>query len=527
MNRITVFIICLLSVTEVWCQIHCVSRPWPISTEMFPHNGNSALTFDDYLMIYPDSIEFDNQQYALTSSEESPFENKDDLLRLFSCYYDFFSFSENIQGAIIHYHLEETVPRLGQEFRFIHFIDNGNPRFFIYSQDGLYSFSNHPSLIPVQEAQVLIRTAIETEEVVYATSVDTTAHVTYLETPLFDTISQLYLGRPAYQELEIIPAEFLETYEVFVQEQSDCEAAIYDTTYHQILVKEGGINYVVSPAVFESVSEIIVIQDSYEGEAFYERKFFDSLLVESRSSYYEIADYEITSACDILDFWDCIDIQLEEIPGSDTILYNVYERCQEGYKSAGKYCYVNDGIVPYILEERSYQKLVSPATAVGNVVPSEYVTIYQIAISNKEELDSSCIQFHSDSIQVKILETPAEVIEIEIPAAYDTFNYIKHIGGGKIDVVPGEEDINLTLNKIKGGSMIYDNIESQIMIEDVACHLESIRLQMIELGYLDQQDVESMEAILHAILTIQVENELPLGVIDHRFLDFIEVKFGY
>ncbi len=524
-KRITILIISLFWFTNISAQEHCLSNPLHISTELFP-NHFGELNAQDYLIIYSDSLEFDGLKYKIQDFTSSPFENKDDLLRIFACKYDFFNASENISGELIDYQIEENIPRIGHDFQFVQFNDCGQIEYYIYVDDGLYRFLNIPNFI---EANVSNLEISNEEEIMveYAHNPDTSAVVYFIEEPEFETVTEQVLVKEAYNVLEVLPNEHIEVLALFYNENSTCENAVFDTIYEQVLMREGGVSFEIVPAQFEVLSELVLAQNEYNGHGFYERPRQDSFVISLRSSYVELNGYNVDAGCDKFDFFECINFDFQLIPSMDSVVYDVFEKCADGFISAGKYCYSNSGVVPWIFEEREYERLAVPATAIQTAIPDEYKTIALIRIANKNELESDCIEIKYDSIPYHKILTPASITSTLIPAVYGTRQYKLYQNGGVIGVESGEEDTYFEVSTIHGGSVELKEFTSNIIFNDSACNFDAIKLRLIEVGYLDESDFDNLQAVHLAALTFQIDNDLPLGVFNDVFMNILDVKFGF
>lgn len=525
MKRITSIIISIFWITTIFAQEHCVSKPFHIETELFP-GVTGELTGHDYFVIYSDSIEFDGLKYKINESSTTPFESKDDLLRVFSCYYDFLNESENISGEYISFQMETEIPRVGEIFQFIHFIDCGDNKQYVYVADGLYKFTNNPFF--VDDDVIKLRQTNEAEVIVkYTYNTDTNGLVYFIEEPEFEIVSEQVLVKESYAILEELPNEFEEAHILLYNEISNCENAVFDTIYEEVLVKEGGLSFDIQPAIFGTYIELRAIRSSYEGEGFYERAFQDSLVIQLKSPYVDLIGFEVNSGCNEFDFYDCIKFDFENIPRKDTTVYHVYEKCADGFESAGKYCYSNSGIVPWVFEPREYEKLVLPASTTTIIQPNEYMFISSIRVANKDELDSNCVESVVDSISYQKLVKPATIEETIVPAVYGTVTYKKYQDGGIIEIESGEEDSYSQISTIQSSSYELKESVSAVLLEDKSCYIEAIKLRLIEVEYLNEDDFENLKAFQLAVLNYQIDNDFPLGVIDSYLVNSLNVNFGF
>lgn len=524
-KRITLFTLLFFLVSKGYGQDHCVYRPYIVSSLLAP-GESGELVVDDYLKIYTDSIEFDGLKYPIQDLEKSPFTSKDDLLRYFSCNYDFFNASENIYGTLNEYSFNVEIPRIGSTFQFIQFWDAMGSNEYIYTKDGLYRFGNIPLFIG-STVNRLVKSSIESEFLNYAFSVDTSAVVYYVEEPEFELVTEQFLLKEASSSLEVIPAVYQDEYIEYYHEISNCAAAVYDTLYEQVLVKEGTYQFEIIPAVFETVTEYRAVQNEFEGHFFYERMMLDSISIPVEKETIEVAKVNINPGCSEFSFFDCAEIVLDTIPGKDTTLYNVFEICEEGYQSAGKYCYHNTGTVPYKWELRSYEKLREPAHTKLYEIPNEYTTLSYTRIINKDDLDSNCVQTVVDSVLFQKLITPPTTNAIEIPAEYETLQYNYYQDGGVIEVVEGEPDSSFEIEVNHGGVYHFIEDESVTLMEDKACFKDAISSRLVAEGYLNEGEKDKLLAFQEAVIRYQIEHELPLGVIDGDFVNMLDVKFGY
>ena len=526
MKPLAYIVFILFCVSSSFAQEHCVSNPTFRPTELFP-GPTCNLVYNDYLVIYTDSIEFDMLKYKISGATVFPFESKDDLLRTFSCNYSFLSASENISGALIKYTIEEEIPRVGDEIQFIYFNDCGEEEQYIYVEDGLYFLRNRPYYLS-ENVKLLSESSIQNDTFGYSHSIDPNASVVYLEEPLFEYVTEQVLVKAAYTEFEVVAPEYTEAYLYTINEWSDCPDALFDTITQQVLVKEGHLHFDITPAQISVVKELVLIQNDYEGENIYERERIDSINIQMRSPFVEIGNYAVNPGCIESDFYNCIDFDFILNEGRDTTLYNVYEKCADGFKSAGKYCYSNEGNVPRVLEERSYSKLIQDATAVEVQLPNEYMTITSIRILNEDELESSCINAVYDTIPYQKLLTDASLTESMVPAEYGTRVFKNFQDGGIVDVInEGDQEQFIKIPTAKGGTMEIIDFESHLIQHYNPCYLPAIRNRMVELGYLEEAEKDNKLAFQESILNYQIAHGLPLGVLDNYIIDHLDVKFGY
>jgi len=502
-----------------------VSSAYHVKTEFFPTNSGD-LNYQDYLIFYSDSIEFDGIKYKIKEYEVSPFESKDDLLRYFACHHDFPNSSENISGGFISYAMDEEIPRIGDDIQFIYFNDCGQVEHYVYVDDGLYRFFNNP-IFTEENVVHLVLTEEEEEIVKFAHNADTNALVYFVEEPEFEIITEQVLVKDTYTILEEKPNEYVQEFATIYSELSNCENAIFDTIYEQILVKEGGIRFDIFPAVLETVTEQSLVQNKYEGEGFYERIPQDSMVISQRSSHIKMNGFDIAAGCSRFDFYGCVNFDFETVPSKDTIVYSVFEKCADGFTSAGKYCYSNSGEVPWVFEYREYEKLVIPTTATQVELPNEYGTVASVRIVNKHELDSECIEVRYDSIPYQKLIMPATTIATTVPSEYGTRIFKNYENGGIIAVEGGEEDTYFEIATLRGGSIELQESSGDVLTADGACNFEAIKQRLVEVGYLNENEFENLRAVHLAALNYQLDNDLPIGVFNEEFIELLEVKFGF
>ena len=525
MNQFLYIIFFLFCISNLKAQEHCMSNPSFRQTELFP-GPSCELVYSDYLIIYADSIEFEGVKYKIKESTSFPFENKDDLLRSFSCYYSFLSASENILGELIKYELDEFIPRIGESFQFIYFNDCGREEQYIYVEDGLYFLRNDPLLVE-NEVHILSKSDQEEEIFEFVFDVDPNASVVYLEEPVFEYVTEQMLAKDGYTILEEVGVAYETNYHNIFNEYSSCPNAIIDTVYEQVLVKEGRKKFEITPAVLEVVTELVASQNEHIGESFYERIPQDSLTIPLQSPFYTVENFNISMGCNEFDFFDCINFEFVLNEGKDSVIYNVYEQCAPGFTSAGKYCYSNGGTVPAVYVKRDYEKLLADAFAVEKEVPAEYMTISLLRVTNKDELEESCIEVVHDSIGYQKLVGQASLSQTLIPTTYTTRVYKYFQQGGVIEVTEGNEEQLVQITTKKAETTGFVDSSSRIVQGVNPCYVSAVKKRLIEEGYLEVVDAEDINMFQLSVLTYQIDNDLPLGVIDAYFIDHLNVKFGF
>lgn len=510
-------------------QEHCVFRPSFVPTELYPTNPNLFEVYS-HLHIDEDSISLNDESAAISNRALFPFSSKDELLRTMACIYHFPTAPENIEGEIIKYTLSTDLEGIGSQLTYIQYNDCGDQRYYVVTDFGLYQFSNRLFWIEEQlvlpEYFPLVRDTIRYIDIEH---VDTTIEIVVLQEPIIEHITEIVLVKEAYTEIEVQEATFTQQEMYYTQEYSDCQDAQYDTTYLQILVKDAYNTLEVEPAVFETIWEQKQLRNEFDGGTAFERELFGPQLIVTQAERVVINTYEATDICAESYFYPCLLVNIDTIPAQDTITGNSYLPCPDGYTTAGKYCYNNEGVSPAIYETRSYEKLIAPAQIDILDIEAEYQTIEIITIVNKEDLEDNCIELRVDTFMFLVLESPATSVVIQHEAIYGDYIYEEWSGSSEFTVSQDTDEELLTEISIEYGDTYLTReieVDQPLSAYWNVCVTTAIKNALLDKGLISNTSVSNQE-YYQAIVDYQLQNDLLIGVIDNDLFISLEVELGY
>ena len=526
--RILLFIILFFTTHLVLAQEHCVHRPWFVPTDLFPTNPE-FFNSNAHVHIAGDFFSLDNDSILIVEQEIFLFDSKDDLLRTMACIYDFPGAPENITGSIIKYQLEGSLDGVGDQFTLVIYDDCGDKRFYGVTQFGLYRFSNSvfwledDYLLPYQDP-----ISYDTIEYIDASQIDTTVVILITQVPVIDTLSELVLLKEGYTVIQNNESVF-DSVTIYIQQEfSSCSEAIYDTSYEQYLVRDAHIEFEVFPAQFETVTEQVLVRTAYSGGLYFEREIIDSVVITTSYLQTLLSEYNVTNDCSGTYFYPCLDVSLDSIAAVDTVIRDYILPCPSEYITAGNYCYNNIDEHPAEYESRQYEKLSTPASVgVIEEIPAEYTLIELVTISNKDELDESCIELRQDSLVRYQLITPSFVSFDDIPTEYETRDYYQWVTGAEFTVshIPDAELFSEI--PVRYGNVYYPIYqEVKQPVDWNTCMDLALRKAMVREGLIVDVEVSNQD-FYQAVLDYQISQGLTVGIISEEMVELLNVQFGF
>lgn len=479
--------------------------------------GSSIYIGEQFLVIEDDTISVSNVNVV-------PFENLKQLDKLTECSFEISSdFNPTAFGEIIEYvyagnnygiskldHIRLTDFDRTMEFTFI-------------NRQYLYEWINKQDYIGRSTRFYLVDTnSISTLQ--YVSEDNIVGDLTVTSEPVYETVTEQVLQSSAYDSIVVTPSIFETDYYYFEVESSTCPEAQIEAISEEVLVKDEYLILEVSDAILENVSETVYDVLPYDGAHFYEREFLDLDDLDQINTT-NVSITSLDTPCDDVNFIRCAEIQLQK----DTITYatdlgNVYPACINGYQNAGRFCYNFDSENSGTLSTRVYPKLVSSASVTSVIVPAEYKTLTYNQITNKNDIDATCIINMTDSIEYQRLIMPAIAEHIDIPAEYSTRVWMRVITPPVFEVDAQEEQIDSIVVDIGDVLTSRTGTTPHALFASYCLH-ERIHQKLVDQSYISEDSTPLSIEYYNGILQFQKDNQLWMGVIDQQFL--LQIKLAY
>lgn len=519
-KHIITTIIILISAGHLASQ-NCLFDAQPIHI-----NGAISTLFDEKssITVSPESLIIGSDTIIASSVETVSFANLKELDILTECTFDINTdFHSTATGEIIQYSFPANSYGISKldHIRLVDF--DRTIEFTFINKQYLYEWINKQDYISRSSRFYSVDTnAVSTMR--YVAEDNIIGSLTVTSDPVYETVTEQILLTSAYDSIIVTPSMFATEYYHYEIESSTCPEAVIEEVSEVVLVKDEHVVLSVTDAVLTDVNETVYEVVPYDGPRFYERQFLDlSDLDQVFTKNIEITSIE--TPCEYGDFIRCSEIQLIQ----DSITYatdlgSVYPACIEGYRNAGKFCYNFDAESAGTTTTRSYPKLDSPASVSNIIVPAEYKTITYHQVTNKDELDASCIMTTTDSVAYQRLVAPAVSEVIDIPATYGTREWMRVLTPTMFEVDATPEQVDSIVVNI--GDVVTRKFgSSPHAVFQPYCMHEKINEKLKALSYVTDACAPLSVEYYNGILQFQKANRLWMGVIDQQFLIHINVVY--
>ncbi len=260
--------------------------------------------------------------------------------------------------------------------------------------------------------------------------------------PVHETVTERVLIRPASSRLVVKPAQF-------------------ETRTERVLVKEASSRIVAKPAVYEPVTERVLIRAaSSRIETVPAEYRTDTETIETKPASTKWVKKKADKNCLSADPNDCLVWCLVEQPAQyRTISKRVRVGCPVGYQDKGDDC-IKEIDIPAEYGERTYQKLVQPASTETIEIPAEYgERTYTVKVAPASSETIEIPAEYGERTYQKLVQ-PATTEVIEIPAEYGERTYRKLVSPATTEVIeiPAEY-----------GERTYQKLVRAAAVVDVPC----------------------------------------------------------
>ncbi len=476
---------------------------------------------------YVDQTLYINQEViAVDDVEETNFDSKAELEQILGC--SFFvgkDFNSTINGHIVGFDLDtDTNGDNLHQLDYITFDDYGRDfKFVLVNKTFLFEFVNSVSFV-WQPAMYYERSQENATDFEYVDISEIDGDFQITKEAIFETVTEQVLVSDAYSILTIVPSGFEVEYHTYYNETSTCADAIIEEVILDFVIKENHTALEVNDAEFDVVTELRLDVHAYSGPGFYKREVIN---LDTLKNVF-IVQLEIESLkedCYNLNFINCSNyIEIKDSIAETSDLGLGYEPCNAPFKSAGEYCYHEDVDVPATYKQRSYTKLIMPASTSSQNVNAEYTTLTVTRVVNKDELEESCIDVSYDSIAYEKLVNPATVEVQEVPAEYATVEskLIKEYPEF-VAVESDEEAIIVMTEEVESITKIDNHLKLQTV--DLTCIHDAIRSELIALAYANSDISILSKEYFQAIIDFQQDHDIPIGAIDENLLESLNISF--
>jgi len=482
--------------------------------------ASSTLEYiDQTLYINEEVVEIDQV-------EERPFASKRELEQILGC--SFFvgkDFNSTINGRILAFDLDAEANG-DNIFQLDHitFNDYGRDfKFLMINKTFLFEFVNSVSFI-LQPAIYYEPSQINATDFEYVDISEIDGDFQITKEAVYETVTEQVLVSDGYSILTEVPADFIVDYHSYYNETSTCTDAVIEEVALDFITKEFHNSIEISDAEFDIVTELGVDVHGYSGASYYKRELVNlDTLKNVFTTQLEIES--LKEDCYNLNFIKCVNYI--EIKDSITETSNIglgYEPCPSPFKTAGEYCYHEDVDIPITYKQRSYTKMIKPASVSSQNVDAEYTTITVSRIINKEDLEESCIDISYDSIAYEKLNIPATVSSQEVPDEYATVESKLVKEYPEFVAVESHEEITSVMTEeVESIVKIDDHLELQTV--DLTCIHDAIRSELVVLSYASNDVLVLSKEYYQAILNFQMDHDLPIGAIDEELLESLNISF--
>ena len=310
--------------------------------------------------------------------------------------------------------------------------------------------------------------------------------------PILETVTEQVLVQDAYSIGTVIPAQF--------ETISEQRASVYTNICpeynaipiqieEEVLVKEGYSTLRINPAEFELVTEQVLASDGYiDVEILSIDDLTEQYAIETHQEYNRYSWQSIGFTCLSNSPYDCVEVLTEQVPGQNaTIEHPSTWNCSEDIDWSDEVLLVSEISATYLL--RSLFRLRVPWTTESTEFPTETKIRTYSGIENINEIPDTCIQITYEEDTYLRLAYPATTMSQEVPAIYESRQYVKQVINGTYEIDQQQTTCNLTLegNKVvKPAEINY--AEYLCMIDDVE-RQEAIKQSLHSLGILSSINV--------------------------------------
>ena len=279
----------------------------------------------------------------------------------------------------------------------------------------------------------------------------------------FETATKNLLIKPAHTRLEVVPAVFETVTEDFLVKEASTRLetvpAVYETVTEDIVVKPASTRLEVIPAVWETITETKQTKPASTRlevvPAVFETVTEDVLITAASSRIERVpAEYrtdteriEVSPAnekwvkrkadknCLSANPEDCLVWCLVAIPATyQTVTKQIRVGCPAGYTDNGDDCTKTIDI-PEVRGNRTYQKLVSPATTRTVDVPSQSGEISYQKLVSPETTRTIDVPAVTSTRTYEKLVSPATTRTVDIPAVFEKRTFQKMVSPATTRVV--------------------------------------------------------------------------------------------
>lgn len=372
----------------------------------------------------------------------------------------------------------------------------------------------------------------------------------------YETVTEDILVRAASSKVEVVPAQYeTVTESKLVKEASTVLRAVpatFETVTENILVKEASSRLRVVPAVYETVTESKLVKEASTRletvPAVYETATENILVKEASSRIERVpAQYETQTEtivvspastkwvkrkadrnCLSADPNDCLVWCLVEVPErTQTVTKQVRVGCPEGYVDNGDDC-TRSVEIPEIRKDRTFKRLVSPATTRTVEIPAVYENVtYQKLVTPATTVEEVIPAVYENRTYQKVV-TPATTVEEAIAAVYNDVTYEKLVSPATtrtIDIPAEYKTVSKRQLVRKGGFSEWREVvcSNQVTVELV----RAVQRALIARGYKLPEfgaDNRLGSETKAALAKFQRDNGLPVGQLDIKTLEALGVR---
>ena len=467
-------------------------------------------------------------RYKYLSTLQDTLMGREQLSAYFDCISDFSFLPDHITFIVQTIELDVPLPHLGSKIRLVMIPTIKD--IVIVGARGIFTFksceSNSEVSVHTMRRQPLFNI---TRNIVLRR--DSTVSITVENDVIFDTITELMLLREATYDLEFEPPVYdTVTLTYLLSETTTCPEADYWTPNNIIQTREASVEYISKvDSEFETVTEQILYMPSFPGKgAIYLGPTGEITRYQDESTFINISilgadstnQLQFYNELSINSFNKIIDHQI------DTMVV-VYPNCPNGYQRLGEWCISEGDQVPAQYQTRTYEKLVKPTTPVSKEIPTEFTNAAVTRIRNKGLLPAHCIIDSTfRDYQLIRLVKPAKINQIPIGAIYEEVEILRYKSGAQIVSINGQpQDDILSYHKYIGGKPINVTIQIQPIDLPASEIFDLLSEKLIAMGYLNAVTQHHVYDIKTALAKMQLEHDLPLGVIDQDLFNYLQILY--
>ncbi|NND06987.1 MAG: peptidoglycan-binding protein [Saprospiraceae bacterium] len=371
----------------------------------------------------------------------------------------------------------------------------------------------------------------------------------------YENVTETVVVRPASMRTETVPAKYeTVTERVMVKEASNKIVPVpakYETVTERVLVKEASTRIVPIAARYETVTEQVVVKEASSViesvPARYEAVSEEVMVKEASSTIETVpARYEIQQetieispattqwvkkkadpSCLSADPEDCLVWCLVEVPAKyQTVEKRIRVGCPDGYEDNGDDC-TKEQPVPAEYGNRTYRKLISPASTRVVEIPAEYKERKYQKLASAATTKVEEIPARYEEREVRKLVSPASTKVVEIPAEYTERTYRKLVTPAAIKTIdiPAETKTVTTRKLVKKGG--FSEWREVVCAADITDELvRKVQVALRDMGF-DPGPNDNIFGVRTkaALRKFQQSKNLPIGSLDVETLDALQVKY--